>query len=56
MKCNENKFSDVILLKLQPTVNVFLVRFQTTTQQTQGGRNNVILALFERRNVETKLN
>ena len=35
MKWNENKFSDVILFKLYPIVNVFLVLFQTITLSTQ---------------------
>ena len=35
MMYNENKFADVILLKLDPIVNVFLVRFRTITLQTQ---------------------
>ena len=29
MKCNENKFSEVILLKLHLIMDFFLVRFQT---------------------------
>ena len=28
MKCNENKFADVILVKLHPIVNVFPIRFR----------------------------
>ena len=35
MMYNENKFADVILLKLDHIVNVFLVRFRTITLQTQ---------------------
>ena len=36
MKCNENKFADVTLLKLHPIVNVFMVRVRTIILQTQG--------------------
>ena len=36
MKWNENKFAGIILLKLNPIVNIFLVRFRTITQLTQG--------------------
>ena len=35
MKCNENKFAEVILLKLYPIVNLFVVLFQKITLQTQ---------------------
>ena len=31
MKCNENTFAYIILLKLPPIVNVFLVCLQTIT-------------------------
>ena len=31
MKCNENTFAYIILLKLHPIVNVFLVCLQTIT-------------------------
>ena len=56
MKCNKNKFGNFIqIAPFHPTVNVFLVRFQTITLQTRG-KNNVSPALFQRRDVETTVN
>ena len=46
MKCNENKFADVIFLKLHPIVNVFVVRFQTITLQTQGAEMTLVQRCF----------
>ena len=52
-------FSNIILLKLYPIVNVFLFYFQTITKQLtckQRGWNNVSLTLSQRRHVETTVN
>ena len=46
MKWNENKFADIILLKMNPIVNIFLVRFRTITLLTQGVEITLVQCCF----------
>ena len=46
MKCNENKLADVTLRKLHFIVNAFIVRFRTSTLQTQGDETTLVQRCF----------
>ena len=56
MKCNKNKFADMIFyLNCTPIVNIFLARFQTITLRTWGWYD-VSSTLYQRCDVEATSN